>query len=108
MTVEIERGILRVRDSGPGFPEALPAHGPQRFRTGGGSDGQGLGLGLTIASGQARVLGGRLTFANPEGGGAEATLDLSHSLADRPASGGASPEGTPSTTSSDGTPSDRS
>ncbi|MEU6958211.1 HAMP domain-containing sensor histidine kinase [Streptomyces chrestomyceticus] len=113
VTVEIERGILRVRDGGPGFPEALLAHGPQRFRTGGGSDGQGLGLGLTIASGQARVLGGRLTFANPEGGGAEATLDLSHSLADRSASEGASPEGTPSATSSDrapsdGTPSDRS
>ncbi len=80
VTVEVERGVLRVRDGGPGFPEALLAHGPQRFRTGGGSDGHGLGLGLTIASGQARVLGARLTFANPESGGAEATLDLSGAL----------------------------
>ncbi|MFH8749015.1 ATP-binding protein [Streptomyces rimosus] len=80
VTVEVERGVLRVRDGGPGFPEALLAHGPQRFRTGGGSDGHGLGLGLTIASGQARVLGARLMFANPEGGGAEATLDLSGAL----------------------------
>ncbi|KAA6221363.1 sensor histidine kinase [Streptomyces albofaciens JCM 4342] len=80
VTIEVERGVLRVRDSGPGFPETLLAHGPQRFRTGGGSDGHGLGLGLTIASGQARVLGARLTFANPEGGGAEATLDLSEAL----------------------------
>ncbi|MFH8403564.1 ATP-binding protein [Streptomyces sp. NPDC018019] len=80
VVVEIERGVLRVHDSGPGFPEALLAHGPQRFRTGGGSDGHGLGLGLTIACGQARVLGARLTFANPEGGGAEATLDLSDAL----------------------------
>ncbi|MEU2790092.1 ATP-binding protein [Streptomyces sp. NPDC007100] len=80
VAVEIERGVLRVRDSGPGFPDALLAHGPQRFRTGGGSDGHGLGLGLTIASGQARVLGARLTFANPAGGGAEATLDLSGAL----------------------------
>lgn len=73
VVVEVDGGVVRVRDSGPGFPPELLAQGPQRFRTGSGS---GLGLGLTIASGQARVLGARLTFANPEGGGAEATLDL--------------------------------
>ncbi|KOG69989.1 hypothetical protein ADK38_40905, partial [Streptomyces varsoviensis] len=38
--------------------------------------GQGLGLGLTIAAGQARVLGARLRFTNPPAGGAEAILDL--------------------------------
>ncbi|MFE5741114.1 ATP-binding protein [Streptomyces celluloflavus] len=80
VAVEIEGGVARVRDAGPGFPEALLAHGPQRFRTCGGSGGPGLGLGLTIAAGQARVLGARLAFANPPGGGAEATLDLNGSL----------------------------
>ncbi|MCS0639683.1 HAMP domain-containing histidine kinase [Streptomyces sp. LP05-1] len=69
--VTVEGRVVRVRDHGPGFPEALLREGPSRFRTG-TSDraGQGHGLGLTIAAGQARVLGARLTFRNaaPEGG----------------------------------------
>ncbi len=59
-----------------GFPEALLREGPSRFRTG-ASDraGAGHGLGLTIAAGQARVLGARLTFRNaaaPDGTAAAA------------------------------------
>ncbi|WP_128977971.1 two-component system sensor histidine kinase CseC [Streptomyces roseicoloratus] len=82
--VTVEGRVVRVRDHGPGFPEALLKEGPSRFRTG-SSDraGQGHGLGLTIATGQARVLGARLTFRNaapegtPEGeGGAIAVLWL--------------------------------
>nr|CAH60131.1 putative two-component system sensor kinase [Streptomyces tenjimariensis] len=84
--VTVEGRVLRVRDHGPGFPEALLREGPSRFRTG-ASDraGAGHGLGLTIAAGQARVLGARLTFRNaaPEGvaadgeaGGAIAVLWL--------------------------------
>ncbi|MFB7517517.1 two-component system sensor histidine kinase CseC [Streptomyces sp. NPDC056144] len=63
--VTVEGRVIRVRDHGPGFPEALLKEGPSRFRTG-TSDraGQGHGLGLTIAAGQARVLGARLTFRN--------------------------------------------
>ncbi|MER6673917.1 two-component system sensor histidine kinase CseC [Streptomyces sp. NPDC000983] len=63
--VTVEGRVIRVRDHGPGFPEALLAEGPSRFRTG-SSDraGHGHGLGLTIAAGQARVLGARLTFRN--------------------------------------------
>ncbi|MFE6690262.1 ATP-binding protein [Streptomyces sp. NPDC057743] len=76
VTVEVDDGVIRVRDTGPGFPESLLTHGPQRFRTGGGRGGTGLGLGLTIAAGQARVLGAGLAFANPPGGGAQATVDL--------------------------------
>jgi signal transduction histidine kinase len=68
--VTVEGRVVRVRDHGPGFPEALLREGPSRFRTG-ASDraGTGHGLGLTIAAGQARVLGARLTFRNaaPEG-----------------------------------------
>ncbi|MEU4349553.1 two-component system sensor histidine kinase CseC [Streptomyces sp. NPDC023838] len=73
--VTVEGRVVRVRDHGPGFPEALLREGPSRFRTG-SSDraGHGHGLGLTIAAGQARVLGARLTFRNaaPEGAGASA------------------------------------
>ncbi|GHH25895.1 two-component system sensor histidine kinase CseC [Streptomyces lanatus] len=63
--VTVEGRVIRVRDHGPGFPEDLLADGPSRFRTG-SSDraGHGHGLGLTIAAGQARVLGARLTFRN--------------------------------------------
>lgn len=81
--VTVEGRIVRVRDHGPGFPEALLREGPSRFRTGATDRaGHGHGLGLTIAAGQARVLGARLTFRNvdpegPEGtGGAIAVLWL--------------------------------
>lgn len=63
--VSVEGRVVRVRDHGPGFPEALLAEGPSRFRTGSADRaGRGHGLGLTIAAGQARVLGARLTFRN--------------------------------------------
>ncbi|WP_346347489.1 HAMP domain-containing sensor histidine kinase [Streptomyces sp. YIM 121038] len=65
-----------VRDHGPGFPEAVREGGPQRFRTGAAERGNGHGLGLTIALGQALVLGANLTFTNAPGGGATATLHL--------------------------------
>lgn len=76
--VTVEGRVVRVRDHGPGFPEALLREGPSRFRTG-SSDraGRGHGLGLTIAAGQARVLGARLTFRNAHrDGGAIAVLWL--------------------------------
>lgn len=66
--------VVTVRDHGDGYPEYLIAHGPQRFRTEGGSKGHGLGL--TIAVGQAEVLGARLVFSNAGEGGAVATLTL--------------------------------
>ncbi|KPI12132.1 integral membrane sensor signal transduction histidine kinase [Actinobacteria bacterium OK074] len=63
--VSVEGRVIRVRDHGPGFPEELLSDGPQRFRTGRSDrSGAGHGLGLTIAAGQARVLGARLTFRN--------------------------------------------
>ncbi|MFD7230626.1 two-component system sensor histidine kinase CseC [Streptomyces sp. NPDC059881] len=71
--VTVEGRVVRIRDHGPGFPEALLREGPSRFRTG-ASDraGTGHGLGLTIAAGQARVLGARLTFRNAAPGAMEA------------------------------------
>ncbi|MFF3565121.1 ATP-binding protein [Streptomyces sp. NPDC002574] len=78
--VTVDGPYLEIRDHGPGFPEDLLHDGPSRFRTG-SSDraGGGHGLGLTIATGQTRVLGARLTFRNaPDsaGGGAVARLLL--------------------------------
>ncbi|MFF7748230.1 ATP-binding protein [Streptomyces sp. NPDC007971] len=66
--------VVTVRDHGDGYPGYLVAHGPQRFRTEGGAKGHGLGL--TIALGQAEVLGARLVFRNAVEGGAVATLSL--------------------------------
>ncbi|MFJ4095123.1 sensor histidine kinase [Kitasatospora sp. NPDC089913] len=74
--VTVTGSRITVRDHGPGFPDALLADGPQRFRTGAAERGQGHGLGLTIATGQAAVLNARLTFTNAPDGGALATLDL--------------------------------
>ncbi|MFD6297176.1 two-component system sensor histidine kinase CseC [Streptomyces sp. NPDC060235] len=69
--VTVEGRVIRVRDHGPGFPEKLLAEGPSRFRTGSTDRaGHGHGLGLTIAAGQARVLGARLTFRNVRPAGA--------------------------------------
>lgn len=78
--VVVDGPYIRVRDHGPGFPAHLLRDGPSRFRTG-SSDraGSGHGLGLTIATGQSRVLGATLTFRNiaaDEGGGAVAQLLL--------------------------------
>ncbi|MFD0305114.1 ATP-binding protein [Streptomyces sp. NPDC127119] len=74
VTLTVDGGVITVRDHGDGYPEYLLGHGPQRFRTEGGARGHGLGL--TIALGQAEVLGARLVFANGVGGGAVAVLTL--------------------------------
>ncbi|MFD9393025.1 ATP-binding protein [Streptomyces sp. NPDC060000] len=77
VVLTVDGPVVTVRDHGDGYPEYLVTHGPQRFRTEGGAKGHGLGL--TIAAGQAEVLGARLTFANAPDGGAVATLTLPQS-----------------------------
>ncbi|MBS2534097.1 HAMP domain-containing histidine kinase [Catenulispora sp. NF23] len=76
----IELGIsgltLTVRDHGPGFPPDILAEGPSRFRTGAPERGRGHGLGLTIALGQARVIGAGLEFGDAVDGGAIARVRL--------------------------------
>ncbi|MGW2762796.1 ATP-binding protein [Streptomyces sp. NPDC001275] len=74
VVLTVDGPVVTVRDHGDGYPDYLVAHGPQRFRTEGGATGHGLGL--TIALGQAEVLGARLEFANAPEGGAVATLTL--------------------------------
>ncbi|MEE1756922.1 sensor histidine kinase [Streptomyces sp. SP18CS02] len=83
VVVEVEGGTVRVRDHGAGFPEHLLTHGPRRFHT--SAVGKGLGLGLTIAAGQAEVLGAGLRFTATADGGACAVLDLTDSVRRPPA-----------------------
>ena len=82
-TVVVEDGaealVIRVRDGGPGIPEAElervfePFHRLEASRN---RDTGGTGLGLTIARNIAQAHGGTLTLANRDGGGLEATLTL--------------------------------
>ncbi|MET9662467.1 HAMP domain-containing sensor histidine kinase [Streptomyces sp. NPDC006510] len=74
VVLTVDGPVVTVRDHGPGFPDYLPADGPQRFRTEG--SGKGHGLGLTIAAGQAAVIGAGLVFRNAPDGGAEARVTL--------------------------------
>ncbi len=79
--VRLEGPRVVVRDHGPGFPHQLLAEGPQRFLTGAAERGQGSGLGLTIAFGQARAIGARVELANhPDDGGAVVTVTLPETL----------------------------
>ncbi|WP_411102910.1 histidine kinase dimerization/phospho-acceptor domain-containing protein [Streptomyces sp. cmx-4-9] len=93
VVIEVAGPLVRVRDQGPGFPSHLLSCGPQRFRT--GAAGTGLGLGLTIAAGQARLIGAGLRFGNPESGGAEAVLDLGEPAATDTGAAGSRPAPAP-------------
>ncbi|MGW4160245.1 ATP-binding protein [Streptomyces sp. NPDC004788] len=78
VVLTVDGPVVTVRDHGAGYPAYLLVSGPQRFRTESGGKG-GHGLGLTIAAGQAEVIGARLDFGNArrtEGGGAVARLTL--------------------------------
>lgn len=66
---------ITVRDHGAGYPDYLLDQGPQRFRTQ-ATGSKGHGLGLTIATGQARTIGAGLEFSNAPDGGAVSTLTL--------------------------------
>lgn len=74
--VAVEGRTVSVRDHGSGFPADLLRDGPRRFHTGAAERGTGHGLGLTIALGQARLLGAELRLDNAPDGGAVATLRL--------------------------------
>jgi signal transduction histidine kinase len=72
--------VIRVRDAGPGIPEAElervfePFY---RLESSRNRDGGGTGLGLTIARDIAQAHGGTLALANLPEGGLEAALRLS-------------------------------
>ncbi|MGW1888985.1 sensor histidine kinase [Streptomyces sp. NPDC002004] len=74
--VRVEGASVVVRDHGSGFPERLLREGPRRFVTGARERGQGTGLGLTIAFGQAHVVGATVSLHNARDGGAVAVVRL--------------------------------
>ncbi|MFD3908908.1 HAMP domain-containing histidine kinase [Streptomyces sp. CB04723] len=91
VVLEADGPVVSVRDHGPGFPAYLLEGGPQRFRTEGA--GKGHGLGLTIAVGQAEVIGARLEFAEAPDGGALARLTLPEYVAFDDGDGDGNPGG---------------
>ncbi len=93
VVLTVDGPVVTVRDHGDGYPDELLAEGPQRFRTqlGKGRKGGGHGLGLTIAVGQARVLGTTLRFSNAPDGGAVAELTVRRAGTDRRSVTGSSP-----------------
>ncbi|WP_079037061.1 sensor histidine kinase [Streptomyces silaceus] len=74
--VRVDGVEVTVRDHGPGFPGHLLEDGPRRFQTGVQERGQGTGLGLTIALGQAQVIGADVDLSNAPDGGAVAVVRL--------------------------------
>lgn len=66
ITVTATDRAVRVEDSGPGYPSDILTIGPTRFSSGGG----GMGLGLVIAEGQAKLLGMEILFGTGSAGGA--------------------------------------
>jgi len=74
--VAVSPGLIALRDHGPGFSRAMLAQAAERFTKGDSARGGGFGLGLAIAAGQCRVLGGELGLANHPDGGAVVTIAL--------------------------------
>ena len=78
--------VVRIRDHGPGLPEAeLEKVFEPFYRTEASRNREtgGTGLGLAIARNLVRAQGGDVRLANPPGGGLEATVSLPR----RPAAG---------------------
>jgi two-component system sensor histidine kinase RegB len=65
---------LSVEDDGPGFPPAMLASLGKPYAS--TKDRRGAGLGLFLAVNVMRKLGGAVTAANAEGGGARVTLTI--------------------------------
>ena len=69
LTMESNRAILRVADSGPGIDAAEMPFIFDRFFRGAAAPGEGSGLGLSLCREIARLHGGDITAANRQSGG---------------------------------------
>ncbi len=73
--VRVERGRVRILDTGPGIPEEeLPQVFDRHFRGRQAGGGKGSGLGLSIVKRLCDLYGWRIEFSNREQGGLEVTL----------------------------------
>ena len=72
---EGESFVIRVRDYGPGIPEAELPFVKQKFYKG-SSKARGSGIGLAVCDEIMRLHGGTFDIANAEGGGAVVTIAL--------------------------------
>jgi signal transduction histidine kinase len=68
--------VFRVRDWGPGIPEAELTRIFDRFERGRSTDAGGTGLGLSIARAIVQAHGGRIWAENAPGGGAAFSIAL--------------------------------
>lgn len=75
LTVDDQSVCLQVRDNGPGIPGEALAHLFEPFFSTKPA-GEGMGLGLSISEGIVRGMGGQLTAATVDGGGAVFSLHL--------------------------------
>ena len=75
MTREGSAQVIRVRDYGPGIPEAELPYVKQKFYKG-SSKARGSGIGLAVCDEIVRLHGGVFEIANAEGGGAVVTIRL--------------------------------
>jgi two-component system sensor histidine kinase KdpD len=72
-----ERVLLRVVDQGPGIPEDQREQVFEPFqRLSDSSNGAGVGLGLAVARGFTRAMGGELTIEDTPGGGTTMVIEL--------------------------------
>ena len=69
---------IRVRDRGPGIPVGLEEKIFDKFHRANTTPdaGKGNGLGLAICRAVVKLLGGSISASNPQGGGAEFTIQL--------------------------------
>ena len=75
MTREDDEYIIRIRDYGPGIPEAELPFVKQKFYKG-SSKARGSGIGLAVCEEIVQRHGGTFDIANAEGGGAVVTIRL--------------------------------
>jgi signal transduction histidine kinase len=80
-----DRVVIEVRDSGPGIPQASQRRIFEAFQQLEGGARGGLGLGLSIVDGLARVLGHEVAVRSAPGRGATFSVSAARSRAAAPA-----------------------
>ena len=75
MTREDDNYVIRIRDYGPGIPEAELPYVKQKFYKG-SSKARGSGIGLAVCDEIVQRHGGTFDIGNAEGGGAVVTIRL--------------------------------